>query len=243
MTVGDSRPFLVVIHDVTPVHRRPLDLIFDLVKRRIGRRFAIAVVPCWHQSQSPAEGALIAQFAERCDEVILHGLTHQTSTSLGGHAKWIGRVTANSNEFSGLTSDQIRQRLRLADKQLSRWVHRPDAGWGLVPPAWQLPKDFGCRDGLRYVMRFAGLEWPDGKRSGLATWSFDWGRPAVLAYLSSPLGHTLHRLPGNRVPCLVIHPADAGRGWLPKIDGLMTSFLNRGFEPTTPARLPDVLPC
>ncbi|MEZ6061030.1 MAG: hypothetical protein R3C19_11760 [Planctomycetaceae bacterium] len=224
---------LVVFHDVAPVFEGELARAIAAVRRIVGSRFSCAAVPRWH-GERPGQGiARMLEIAGECDEWLVHGLTHRREHSPG----LVSRLTNRSDEFGGLTLAEIQQHIDAAKDELETVcgskVH------GLVPPAWQLPVAAVQLQRLSYVMGFRRLE---SCRDGaidrrLATWSYDWGWLKSAAWAGHAMGVAAWKLTSDAIPCVVIHPADVARGWLPFILKQIERLLDSGCRPTTPGAL------
>jgi hypothetical protein len=196
-----------------------------------------AVVPRWHgnsQNVSSAYRILIEQF----DEQLLHGWTHQGPSRI--HP--ITYITQRSDEFRGLTKDEINERIRCAQDDFA--ILTGDRAKGLLPPAWQLPLQSSEIEHVRFVVRFGLIEdcLPGSKKIALATYSWDWGKIGWLSRVGELLGKSSQRVNSRAVPCIAIHPADVTRGYLKYAVRTIRWFLNRGYIPTTSTQLIERMP-
>ena len=107
---------------------------------------------------------------------------------------------------------------------------------GFVAPTWRrgaLTLPALERHGLAYLMGLAALERPGRPAVPLATWSWDLGRFAAAGWLGELTGGTL-TLRRRAVPCVVIHPADVARGYLPRALRRIEGLLAQGYHPALP---------
>jgi hypothetical protein len=225
--------FLVVLHDVAPRFWQTLAPIIDAVSDLVGQRFASAIVPHWHGDTNPYTGCQLWRRLERCDELLLHGLTHRRTKRPG----WISRITNQADEFGGLSLVEIQERVDLARRHLRNAIGVSVTG--LVPPAWQLPVNSRELQNVTHVVRWSRIESVQRANDTfpLATWSFDWGRVPVFPGLSHSLGGMMKQLRPAAIPCIAIHPADLSRGQLPFILRRIRALLDAGNEPVTPINL------
>ncbi len=91
-------------------------------------------------------------------------------------------------------------------------------------------------------MRYHALEscGDSQSRQQLATSSYDWGWLRPAAWAGHELGFFRRWWNPDAVPCVVIHPADIRRGWLPRILRLMQQLLDEGRLPVVPRSLMPV---
>lgn len=105
---------------------------------------------------------------------------------------------------------------------------------GFVAPAWlagaaTLPALEGC--GFRYLAAFGSLCAGDRPPIPLATWSWDWGVIGPFGRAGQRFGDLQARLRPGALPCVVVHPADADRGYLPRILPVVDPLLGQGRTP------------
>ncbi len=232
MTRVARSSFIVVIHDVADPFTSSVMTILKSLAPLVQRTVAVAVVPCWHGRTSLRyESAFHTYLREQCGEILLHGYTHQCRYL----AHPLAMLTGNANEFSGLSRIDAYMRLKMGKMMLARWFDPPIHGF--VPPAWQygrLDRDLLGASGLSYGLRFFHLEPVYGPHLPLATWSWDTGRIAALGLLGELVGQVGQILHPDRLPCIVLHPADIQRGFLTRGLRLVQNLLNAGYCPVLP---------
>lgn len=234
---GDDRSayFLIVVHDVAPPFRRALETVARTLAAPAGGCLSAAVVPCWHGRLSLAADREFAGFVRGAfGEVLLHGYTHLTRRRVDPLA-WL---TGSANEFSGLTREESARRLAAGQALMAEHYGTPAQGF--VPPAWQRgPIDrhqlAGC--GLAYYAGFSRVEPVMGPALPLATWSWDHGVIAALGTLGEGVGRAAGALLRDAVPCVVVHPADVTRGYLPLALRCVRELLAAGRRPALFAEL------
>jgi len=175
-----TRALAVVLHDVAPANleccRRLVDMISGLDATV---PITHLLVPVFHRRQPLAHSGELRRWVDgrivRGDEIALHGFYHLDEGAAPRNAKeWIARriLTAGEGEFSTLTAEEARQRLREGLHELTR------CGWraaGFVPPAWQIS------DAARAVLG----EFPFGYTS---TTRYLWRLPSAIPYRVPGLG-------------------------------------------------------
>ena len=84
--------------------------------------------------------------------------------------------------------------------------------------------------GIKYAVGLKSMTYSTGLRLRLATWSWDCGVIGLAGYAGEILGTALY-LRKNAIPCIVLHPNDVPRGFLPRILSRIRNFLDSGFNP------------
>lgn len=228
-----SRHFAVVVHDVAPAHRPALGAIVAALAPLVGDRLMGAVVPCWHGhpaelvAPGPAGSELRRFIRDHFGEVLQHGGTHR-----GRRLGAIALLTGGSDELAGLSVEETRRRLRWGRAVLAGLGDRPVAGF--VPPAWQAGRvSLGelARLGYRYRADWAAVRFVDARPVPLVTWSWDWGVVGPLGRWAEAGASAQRRLRPDALPCVVAHPADVGRGYLPRIARVVARLRGEGRSP------------
>ena len=233
VSLDGSRPMLVVIHDFSPVFLRELNTIVETLLPIVGRQMSAAVVPRWQGSSGGRADESYRELLGTVQERLLHGWTHQSRHPF----RPISLLTGRADEFRGLDSSTIHERIRSAQIEFTELTG--EQAQGLLPPAWQLPIRSTDLASLRFVMRFRGIECcrnPNRVRS-LVTWSWDWGRLGWLARGGELIGSMLSWRDPTAVPCIAIHPADVRRGCLSHAVRRIRHLIDLGYEPTTATQL------
>jgi len=224
-----SSYILIVVHDVAPPFRRALETIALTLAPLAGGCLTAAVVPCWHERMPSAGDREFCGFVRATfGEVLLHGYTHLT----GRRADPLAWLTGSANEFSGLSREESARRLAAGQALMAEHYGAPAQGF--VPPAWQRgPIDrhllLGC--GLAYCAGFSRVEPVRGLALPLATWSWDQGVIAPLGALGEYAGRAASALLRGAVACVVVHPADVARGYLPLAVRRVHALLAAGRRP------------
>ena len=160
-------------------------------------------------------------------EVLQHGYTHRQD-----RPGVLSLFTGRSDELDGLPREEVRRRIGLGRELLRRVLGVSPAGF--VPPAWQVGRATvveleGC--GFRYLATFGAVRAAGGATIPLATWSWDWGVLGPLGRVGQRFGDVNLRLRPAALPCVVVHPADVDRGYLPRVLEVVDRLLGRGRAP------------
>ncbi|MBM4074375.1 MAG: hypothetical protein FJ267_01870 [Planctomycetes bacterium] len=229
------RPFFVIAHDVASPFVSEIHEIVECVRPVIDSGFMAAVVPRWHGGPKNESSTDFRRLVSCFDECLLHGWTHQSRSWLSP----VSLLTNRADEFRGLDRTSIEHRLEMAQNDFRDFFGY--CAEGLVPPAWQLPTpSFGLRQ-FRYVMRFRVIEdcRDVNQRQRIATWSWDWGRVRWPAFTGEFIAKYLEKIEPTAIPCVVIHPQDVKRGYMPRIRALIERLIEDGFTPTTVSQIMD----
>jgi Uncharacterized protein conserved in bacteria (DUF2334) len=225
-----SRSFAVIVHDVAPIFLRQLVTITEALASRVGDKVSAAVVPCWHGVplvRGEADIELLGLVERAFGEILQHGYTHRQDR-FGLLSFFSGR----SNELSGLTAATTRTRLEGGRALLRGLLSSPIAGF--VPPAWQTgfaTTDELSRCGFEYLVTFDAIRFVGMTPIPLVTWSWDWGIIAPLGRVGEWLGDRDFTLRPDALPCVVVHPIDVDRGYLPRCLRVIDRLGQRGRTP------------
>lgn len=227
-----SSRFAVVVHDVAPVFLPQLERIAVALAPRVGRVISGAVVPCWHGRPIEGLGSGFERFVSGVfGEVLQHGYTHRQD-----RPGLVSLFTGRSDELAGLNREEVRRRLERGRELLRRALGVEPAGF--VPPAWQVgwatTEELGeC--GFRYLATFSAIWATRGPKIPLATWSWDWGVLGSLGRVGQRFGEFSSWIRPEALPCVVLHPADVGRGYLPRALEVIDRLLGLGRTPGLPS--------
>jgi len=228
--------FLVFVHDVAVSQRAALDALWAGLKPRVGATFHAACIAGPAQDAPASTRALVASWSSEV-EIVAHGLLHRRKPTLDPFS-W---ATGRSDEFAGLSVAEAEARA-LRSREILEGVFGRSVR-GFVPPAFRFAKlTFAglLRAGYTYSAGLAWLERQEG-RVPLGTFAWDTGRLPALALGIEALGHVLAARP-KALPCVVLHPADVGRGLAPRAFARIDALLRRGHSPVCLGESPIVVP-
>jgi hypothetical protein len=213
-----SNPILLAsIHDVTPRFERQVDHLLDLLRRHVGDRLAMLVVPN-HWGDTPLiPGSPFATrlrgWAHDGIEMFLHGFYHRDDARHDAGADRLRArfMTAGEGEFLGLSRSVATERIEAGRDLVENIIGRPVAGF--VAPAWLY--GMGANEALRECsIGIAEDHWriwspASGKRLArgpVITWASR--TPARLR--SSILAAVALRRSPQTVLRVGVHPGDCG---------------------------------
>jgi hypothetical protein len=228
------RPFLLCIHDATPLYAHETRLIIRDLAPLVGRRLSFGVVPNWY-GEWPLAGHpdYCALVQESSEELLLHGYFHRRQRGRGPTTLF----AEGCDEMNGLDPDETRRTIERGQHAFTAAFGEPARGF--LAPGWQLGhvgRTNGNALGLEHLLGFFSLESWAGRSVPLATWTWDCGRWGWLGHLGHGMGRLLQSL-DRGVPTLAIHPRDLERGFWPQILRLTHELLDTGYEPSTLAGL------
>lgn len=225
------------MHDVAPPFAAAIHTILSQLQPLLHEQISAAVVPCWHGDSLAQAEAGFQQQLTRFGEHLLHGYDHHRLNATG----WVSWLTNHADEFKALSRHEIEERLSQG-QQIFKEVLGVGAE-GFVPPAWQwghVTPALLSRCGLRFGVGFRAIYGVEGKFWPLSTWSWDAGRIVSLGWVAYWVGFLQWALRPRATPCLVFHPSDEKRGFLPLGVRLVRSFLNRGYRPLLVRNMVDL---
>lgn len=130
----------VSIHDVAPATWAGCERLARAIREVADIPLTWLVVPRYHERDEVSESmqAGLAGYLAQGHELALHGYTHLDSVPVAGSARsrfLRGVYTTREGEFSALSYDEARRRIRLG---LDWFAARGWPVYGFVPPAWLL---------------------------------------------------------------------------------------------------------
>ncbi len=140
MTIAPGRLLLASIHDVSPRFESEVNRLIDVMRRHVGNRIALLVVPN-HWGTAPILrgspfAARLRSWAGSGAEIFLHGFYHRDDAR---HDTATDRfrarfMTAGEGEFLGLDRPEAWRRIADGRQLLEDVIGRPVDGF--VAPAW-----------------------------------------------------------------------------------------------------------
>lgn len=231
------RPFLICIHDATPAYARETRVMVAELSPLVGRKVSFGVVPNWHNEWPLAEHADYCKLIhDSANELLLHGYFHRRRNGRG----LTSMLAEQSDEMNGLDALETRRIIERGQRDLADTFGK--SARGFLAPAWQRGHVTTANMSefqIEYVLGFFSLDSQSGRRIPLATFTWDCGRWGWLGHIGHAVGWTLQSL-DRGIPVLAIHPRDIERGYWPTIVRLVHELLDKGYEPTTSARLLDM---
>ena len=245
MNARPDQLLLSSIHDVSPRFESAVDELIDMFEPRLGRRFAMLVVPN-HWGDCPivpgsAFAARLRGWAESGIEMVLHGLYHRDEQEHRGLDRLRSKLmTASEGEFLGLSATEAAKRIIYGRSLLEDVTGRPITAF--VAPAWLYGP--GAYAALAETgIRIAEDHWrvwspPSGQviaRGPVVTWA---SRTVPRLCSSLAAAEILRRLAPQKALRIAVHPGDCSSQALLKS---IRATLASASKSRTPARYCDLV--
>ena len=229
MTLDCSRFFCVMLHDVAPVYERHVGQFTSTLSPLIGNQMSAAVVPCWDgQELTERDRPFLERVKREYGNIQLHGFEHFRRNGSG----WVSKIADGKDEMNGLDEAETNRRLEEGQKILTRWFGEPARGF--IAPTYNIglatPERL-ARFGLHYTVGYKRVITSAGQQLPLSSWIWDVSPIRFLCRLGYRYGQIQYRFRRRACPCVVLHPLDLDRGFLPQIQRTVTRLLRAGRQP------------
>lgn len=224
-----SRSFCVMLHDVAPIYASHVATFTQSMAPLIGNKMSAAVVPCWAGVPlGDNDRAFLDRVRDEYANILLHGYEHFRPGRRGLKSK----IADGKDEMNGLDPAETDRRLAAGQEILERVMGRPACGF--IAPTYQIgfatPERL-AKVGIHYTVGYGQVTTSNGQRLPLGTWVWDVSPIRLLCRLGYRLGQIQYRFRKNALPCVVLHPLDLERGFLPQIEQTVQRLLRAGRKP------------
>jgi predicted deacetylase len=224
-----SRSFCIMLHDVAPIYAQHVAAFTKSLAPMVGNAMAAAVVPCWGgvplcEKDRPFLDRVRAEYAN----IQLHGYEHFRPGRRGLYSK----IAEGKDEMKGLDPAETDRRLAAGQEILERWMGQPASGF--IAPTYRTgfaTPDRLAKYGIHYTVGYRQVVTSSGQRLRLSSWIWDVSPIRLLCRAGYRLGEFQYRFRGNALPCVVLHPLDLERGFLPQIEQTVQKLLHAGRQP------------
>jgi predicted deacetylase len=224
-----SRSFCVMLHDVAPIYASHVATFTQSLAPLVGNQMSAAVVPCWGgvplgEQDRPFLDRVQAEYAN----ILLHGFEHFRP----GKGGLVSKISDGKDEMNGLDPAETDRRLAAGQEILARWLGHPACGF--IAPTYKIgfaTPDRLAKFGIHYTVGYGKVETSSGHRLPIGTWVWDVSPIRLLCRLGYRLGEIQYRFRRNALPCVVLHPLDLERGFLPQIERTVQKLLRAGRQP------------
>ena len=224
-----SQSFCVMLHDVAPIYAEHVATFTKSLAPMVGNAMSAAVVPCWagvpfcDQDRSFLD-RVCAEYAN----IQLHGYEHFRPGRGGLRSK----IADGKDEMNGLDSAETDRRLAAGQEALERWMGRRATGF--IAPTYNIglatPERL-AKFGMHYTVGYGRVVTSSGQQLNLSTWIWDVSPIRALCHAGYRLGEIQYRFRKRALPCVVLHPLDLERGFLPQIVRTVEKLLLAGRRP------------
>lgn len=224
-----TQSFCVMLHDVAPLYASHVATFTEAMAPLVGNVMSAAVVPCWAgvplcDNDRPFLDRVRAEYAN----ILLHGYEHFRPGRRGLRSK----IADGKDEMNGLDPAETDRRLAAGQEILERWLGQPACGF--IAPTYQIgfatPERL-AKFGIHYTVGYGQVATSAGHRLPISTWVWDVSPIRLLCRAGYRLGQLQYRFRKQALPCVVLHPLDLERGFLPQIVRTVQRLVNVGRKP------------
>src|SRR5262245_22521429 len=224
-----SRSFCVMLHDVAPVFEPQVAAFTRAMAPLVGNAMSAAVVPCWGgEPLAERDRPFLKTVCESYANLLLHGYEHFRPAGRG----LVSASADGQAEMNGLDPAETDRRLAAGQEILTRWLGRPARGF--IAPTYRIgyaTPDRLSKFGIHYTVGYRQVVTSAGQRLPLSSWVWDVSPVRLLCRAGYRLGELQYRFCRRALPCVVLHPLDIERGFLPQIERTVQKLLRGGRQP------------
>jgi predicted deacetylase len=218
-----------MLHDVAPIYESEVETFTRTLSPLIGNKMSAAVVPCWGGVPlAEKDRPFLNRVADSYANILLHGYTHFRP----GHRGIVSQIADGKDEMNGLDEAETDRRLVSGQQILTHFFGNPARGF-IAPTyhAGHATPDRLANFGIHYTVEYSKVVTSDGHKLPLSSWVWDVSPLRILCRLGYRLGQIQYRFRKKALPCVVLHPLDLERGFLPQIERTVIRLLHSGRQP------------
>ena len=224
-----SRSFCIMLHDVAPLYESHVATFTQSLAPLVGNAMSAAVVPCWGgvplcDKDRPFLDRVRAEYAN----IQLHGFEHFRP----GQQGLLSKIADGKDEMNGLDPTETDRRLAAGQEMLERWMGQRASGF--IAPTYNIghatPERL-AKFGIHYTVGYGNVVTSTGPQLKLSSWIWDVSPIRLLCRAGYRWGEIQYRFRKQALPCVVLHPLDLERGFLPQIERTVRKLLNAGRQP------------
>ena len=218
-----------MLHDVAPIYASQVARFTRSLAPLVGNAMSAAVVPCWGgvplcDKDRPFLDRVCAEYAN----IQLHGYEHFRP----GRGGLLSKIADGKDEMNGLDPVETDRRLAAGQALLERWIGKPASGF--IAPTYHAgfatPERL-AKFGMHYTVGYGQVVTSTGQRLRLSSWIWDVSPIRLLCLAGYRWGELQYRFRRQALPCVVLHPLDLERGFLPQIERTVQKLLRAGRQP------------
>ncbi len=218
-----------MLHDVAPIYASHVATFTQAMAPLVGNAMTAAVVPCWAgEPLAERDRAFLERVREEYANIVLHGYEHFRPAGGG----MVSAIADGKDEMNGLDSAETDRRLTAGQEILTRWLGQPARGF--IAPTYNIglatPERL-ARFGIEYTVGYGKVVTSTGQQLPLSSWVWDVSPIRLLCRLGYRLGEVQYRFRRRALPCVVLHPLDLERGFLPQIVKTVQKLVRAGRKP------------
>lgn len=218
-----------MLHDVAPIYASHVATFTEAMAPLIGTAMSAAVVPCWAGVPlSDKDRPFLDRVRAEYGNIQLHGFEHFRPGRGGLRSK----IADGKDEMNGLDAAETDHRLAAGQELLEKWLGKRASGF--IAPTYAIglaTPDRLAKVGIHYTVGYGRVVTSTGETLPLATWVWDVSPIRLLCRAGYRLGQIQYRFRRRALPCVVLHPLDLERGFLPQIVRTVERLLQAGRQP------------
>lgn len=227
--VDVSQSFSVMLHDVAPIYEEHVATFTRSLSPMIGNQMSAALVPCWAgKPLCERDRPFLERVRKEYADVVLHGYEHFRPSGGGLYSK----IADGKDEMAGLDPAETDRRLSAGQEIFTRWMGQPARGF--IAPTYKIgyaTPDRLAKYGIHYTVGYGRVITSDGHTLPLSSWIWDVSPIRLLCRAGYRFGEMQYRFRKRALPCVVLHPLDLERGFLPQIERTVQKLLRAGRQP------------
>ena len=224
-----SNSFCVMLHDVAPIYASHVATFTRALSPLVGNMMSAAVVPCWGGvALAERDRPFLEQVRDQYANILLHGYEHFRPSGGG----LVSMISDGKDEMNGLDAAETDRRLAAGQEIFERWLGQRACGF--IAPTYKIGRatpERLARFGIQYTVGYRQVVTSTGQRLPLSTWVWDVSPIRLLCRAGYRLGELQYRFRKQALPCVVLHPLDLERGFLPQIERTVKRLLDAGRQP------------
>ncbi len=224
-----SQSFCVMLHDVAPLYASHVATFTKSLSPLVGNAMSAAVVPCWGGVPlCDKDRPFLDRVREEYANIQLHGFEHFRP----GRQGLVSKIADGKDEMNGLDPAETDRRLAAGQELLERWMGQPARGF--IAPTYNIgfaTPDRLSQYGIHYTVGYGNVVSSTGQRLKLSSWIWDVSPIRLLCRAGYRWGEIQYRFRKQALPCVVLHPLDLERGFLPQIERTVRKLVDAGRRP------------
>ncbi len=224
-----SQSFCVMLHDVAPIYAEHVATFTRSMAPLVGNAMSAAIVPCWGGVPlQERDRPFLDRVRDEYANILLHGYEHFRPAGGG----FVSKIADGKDEMNGLDPAETDRRLAAGQEIFTRWLGQPASGF--IAPTYKIghatPERL-AKFGIHYTVGYRQVVTSTRQRLTLATWVWDVSPIRFLCHAGYRLGQLQYRICKRALPCVVLHPLDLERGFLPQIEQTVRMLVDAGRQP------------
>ena len=227
--IDASQSFCVMLHDVAPLYAEHVTTFTKALSPLVGNAMSAAVVPCWAgQPMREEDRPFLERVRAEYANILLHGFEHFRP----GRGGLLSKIADGKDELNGVDPAETDRRLAAGQEIFEHCLGQPATGF--IAPTYQIghaTPDRLAKFGIHYTVGYREVITSTQERLPLTSWVWDVSPIRLLCRLGYRWGQIQYRFRKRALPCVVLHPLDLERGFLPQIVRTVQRLVDAGRQP------------